>query len=117
MGQPEWKEKDGLDFMGYDDAAKGDRRPWFQDFQAFNDAFLGKLSWRIMNNPDILLPRVLLGIYCSDESFIECTDKSSSSHGWKGVLIGRYLLAQNLGCVVGSGTSITAWYSPWLSLT
>lgn len=70
-----------------------------------------------MNNPDILLSRVLLGKYCADETFMECTKKSNSSYGWQGVLIGRDLLAENLGWVVGDGKSITTWYSPWLSLT
>lgn len=89
----------------------------FRDFQAFNDAFLGKLSWRILHNPDILLSRVLLGKYCPEESFLTCTDKTSSSHGWKGILIGRDLIVKNMGWVVGNGNSITVWYSPWLSLT
>ena len=89
----------------------------FRDFQAFNDAFLGKLSWRILHNPDILLSRVLLGKFCPEESFLTCTDKTSSSHGWKGILIGRDLIVKNMGWVVGNGNSITVWYSPWLSLT
>ena len=89
----------------------------FRDFQAFNDAYLGKLSWRIMNNPDILLTRVLMGKYCVEESFMECSKKTSSSYGWQGVLIGRDLLSSNMGWVVGNGTSIKIWYSPWLSLS
>lgn len=89
----------------------------FRDFQAFNDAFLGKLSWRILANHESLLARVLLGKYCSDEGFMECTKKSSASYGWQGILIGRDLMAENMGWVVGDGTSIKIWYSPWLSLT
>lgn len=88
-----------------------------REFQAFNDGFLGKLSWIILNNPDILLSRVLLGKYSSTESFLEVTAKSSISHGWRGVLVGRDLLKENLGWVVGNGSSIRVWDDPWLSLT
>lgn len=89
----------------------------FRDFLAFNDAFLGKLSWRILHNPDILLSRVLIGKYCHSESFLTVTEKSAVSHGWRGVLVGRDLLQQNIGWVVGNGNSIKAWQEPWLSAT
>lgn len=88
-----------------------------RDFLAFNDAFLGKLSWRILHNPDILLSRVLIGKYCYSESFLSVTEKNSISHGWRGVLLGRDLLKEKLGWVVGNGLSIKAWQDPWLSVT
>lgn len=40
----------------------------FRDFQAFNDVFLGKLSRRILNNPELLISRILMGKYCPSES-------------------------------------------------
>ncbi|WZY68165.1 hypothetical protein YC2023_000405 [Brassica napus] len=88
-----------------------------RDFQAFNDAFLGKLSWRILHNPDILLSRVLLGKYSATESFMTVSEKSAISHGWRGVLIGRDLLKENLGWAIGNGSAISIWSEPWLSLT
>ena len=39
------------------------------------------------------------------------------SHGWRSVLLGRDLLLQNLGWLVGNGESINIWDDPWLSLT
>ena len=69
----------------------------FRDFQCFNDAFLAKLSWRIMHNPGSLLGRVLLGKYCNGEDFLKCGERASMSHGWRGILIGRDLLVKNLG--------------------
>lgn len=88
-----------------------------RDFQAFNDAFLGKLSWRILNNPEGLLSRILLGKYSASESFLEVTAKAYISHGWRGVLIGRDLIRDNLGWVVGNGSTINVWTDHWLSLT
>ncbi|XP_033134013.1 uncharacterized protein LOC117127539 [Brassica rapa] len=89
----------------------------FRDFQAWNDAFLGKLGWRLYNNPGLLLSRILKGKYFPSESFMEVTEKSAISHGWRGVLIGRDLLKENLGWVVGDGASIRIWEDPWLSLS
>ena len=89
----------------------------FRDFQAFNDAFLGKLAWRILNNPNLLLSRILQGKYYHSESFMDVTEKSAISHGWRGILVGRDLLKENMGWVVGDGSSINVWNDPWLSLT
>ena len=63
-----------------------------RDFESFNDAFLGKLSWRIINNPQGLLGQVLLGKYCPEGNLLECQNRSSESHGWKSILIGRDLI-------------------------
>ena len=89
----------------------------FRDFLAFNDAFLGKLAWRLFHNPDILLSRIYKGKYCNSEDFLSVTEKKSISHGWRGVLLGRDLLRENMGWIVGNGLSIKAWQDPWLSMT
>ena len=48
---------------------------------------------------------------------MEVTEKSAISHGWRGILVGRDLLKENMGWVVGDGSSISVWYDPWLSLS
>lgn len=88
-----------------------------RDLQCFNTALLGKLGWRILNNPHGLLARILLGKYCNSSSFLEVQCASSASHGWRSVLLGRDLLKQKLGWVVGNGKSINLWNDPWLSLS
>ncbi|XP_013589252.1 PREDICTED: uncharacterized protein LOC106297590 [Brassica oleracea var. oleracea] len=37
------------------------------------------------------------------------------SHGWRGILAGRYLLITNLGKVIGNGDDTRVWKDPWLS--
>lgn len=87
-----------------------------RDVQAFNDALLAKISWRILENPERLLGRILLSKYCSEGNFLKCTATSSDSHGWHSILVGRDLLLKNLGWVVGDGASIKIWDDLWLSL-
>lgn len=88
----------------------------FRDFQNFTDAHLAKLSWRMLNQPDGLLGRTLLGKYCPNGDLLHCQAPTSSSHGWKSVLIGRDLLASDVGWMVGDGESISVWKDPWLSV-
>ena len=87
----------------------------FREIQSFNDAYLAKLSWRLLQNPTCLLGRILLPKYCKDEGLITVTETDAISHGWRGILIGRDLLTQNMGWAVGNGTSINVWTDAWLS--
>lgn len=50
----------------------------FMDIQCFT--MLAKLSWRLIQEPNCLLGRVLKGKYCSDKSFMECSVPNSASH-------------------------------------
>ncbi|CAA7022345.1 unnamed protein product [Microthlaspi erraticum] len=78
---------------------------------------LAKLSWKILNNPTSLLARVLLGKYCKDQPILDVPLSSSASHGWRGVLIGRDLLVEQLGKSIGNGQNTLVWNDSWLSLT
>lgn len=89
----------------------------FRDFKCFDEAFLAKSSWRLLHNPTGLLGRALMGKYCQDRDLLQCSPSSGASHGWRSVLVGRDLLKQNLGWVIGNGQSINMWDDPWLSLT
>lgn len=97
--------------------SKADGGLGFRDFESFNDAYLAKLSWRLLHNPAGLLSRVLKGKYYNENHFLQAGHKSVESHGWKGMLIGRDLIAQNVGWAVGNGESINIWTDPWLSLS
>ncbi|CAA7060148.1 unnamed protein product [Microthlaspi erraticum] len=88
----------------------------FRDIQAFNDALLAKLSWRILMNPQCLLARILLRKYCKHNTFLEVKGKQTASHGWQSILIGRDLLKTNLGRAIGNGEDINIWREPWMSL-
>ncbi|KAG7537667.1 Ribonuclease H domain [Arabidopsis suecica] len=87
----------------------------FREIEQFNDALLGRISWKILHFPDSLLARVLLGKYCREKNFLEVTASSSCSHGWRSILAGREVLLKGLGWTVGDGSSINIWKDPWLS--
>lgn len=109
--------KKKISWISWDKMAQPKRKGGlgFKDVTSFNDALLAKIGWRILEKPDSLLARCLLGKYCHDESFLTCRPPQSSSHGWKSILVGRDLLTKQLGWMVGTGESISVWYDPWLS--
>ena len=83
-----------------------------KDFEIFNDALLAKTGWRL----ECLLTTVLKGKYYADTDFLLVTEVSAISHGWRRILIGRTLLKNNNGWIVGTGEEINIWSDPWLSL-
>ena len=89
----------------------------FRDIERCNDSLLAKLGWRILNNPDSLLARILTSKYCKDSSFMECQIAPRPSHGWRGLMAGRELLRQGLGWLVVNGEKVSIWNEPWLSIS
>lgn len=89
----------------------------FRDIQSFNDALLGKLSWRILNNPDCLLARILRGKYCKYSPLLEVQATQNCSHGWRSILIGRDLVKNHLGWAIDNGETVKIWSDSWLSTT
>ena len=61
----------------------------FRDLRLFNLAMLGKLGWRLLQNPDSLCARVLKGRYYHDTDFLHANRKKHSSHTRRAILEGR----------------------------
>ncbi|CAA7045734.1 unnamed protein product [Microthlaspi erraticum] len=114
-----WDANDGkrkMCWIAWDKLTLGKREGGLglRDIQSFNDALLSKLSWRILSNQQCLLAKILKGKYFPNTSFLEC-EASEGSHGWKGITIGRDLLKEKLGRVIGNGKATCVWDDPWLS--
>lgn len=86
----------------------------FRDIHLFNKALLAKQSWRVLTKPDCLLSRVLRGKYCHKASFLTVKATTACSHGWRGILHGRDILAPNVGKAIGDGNSTKVWKESWI---
>lgn len=86
----------------------------FRDIQAFNQALLAKIAWRLLIAPTCLFSRIILGKYCNKTSFLKITASSAISHGWRGILHGRDLLIQHLGKTIGNGETTSLWLDSWI---
>ena len=56
-----------------------------------------------------------MGKYCQNNSLLKVQPEKSASHGWRGILAGRDLLIEQLGKVVGDGSTTKVWRDPWIS--
>ena len=114
-----WDSKEGkrgMSLVAWDTMIKSKRDGGlgFRDIQSFNDALLAKISWRILSSESSLLASVLAGKYFHNQEFLHVKAPSACSHGWRGILIGRDLINEQLGWAIGNGESVSVWNDQWL---
>jgi hypothetical protein len=86
----------------------------FRDLELFNLALLVRLAWRILNEPDSLIARILKAIYFSNTSFLDAELNSHPSQIWRSILDGREVLIQGLITRIGDGRSTNIWADNWI---
>ncbi|KAL6124860.1 hypothetical protein ACLB2K_077368 [Fragaria x ananassa] len=77
-------------------------------------AMLAKQGWRLIQNPNSLLGRLLKAIYFPTVNFWEAELGSSPSYAWRSILDGRDILPQGIKRRIGDGRRTNIWYDPWL---
>ncbi|KAM2382901.1 hypothetical protein FF1_040467 [Malus domestica] len=86
----------------------------FKDIQCFNLAFLEKIGWRLIQNLESLLVRVLRDTYFPRKTFRKANGGRRTSWGWKGIFEARNVLNNGILWRVGDGTSKNIREDPWL---
>lgn len=86
----------------------------FKDLALFNDAFLEKQAWRLLQNRNSLFYRVFKSKFFPHYSFMEATDSQPGSYAQRSILKGREVLKEGMRQRVGDGTSIWIWFDLWL---
>ncbi|CAA7023542.1 unnamed protein product [Microthlaspi erraticum] len=87
----------------------------FRVIEDFNTTLLAKQLWRLMDNPESLFAKVFKGRYYRNSSPMDPIRSYSSSYGWQSIISARPLVQKGLIKRVGSGSSISVWYDPWIS--
>lgn len=62
----------------------------------FNQALVAKQGWRIIQNPNSMVAKVLKAQYFKDTDFIKAKIGSNSSFIWKSILWGRQIINRGL---------------------
>ena len=68
-----------------------------------------------MNQPDLLISRILKVRYFPNGSFLDAHMGASPSYAWRSILEGKKTLKKGLVWRVGNGFNINIWKDPWLS--
>ncbi|XP_021803280.1 uncharacterized protein LOC110747404 [Prunus avium] len=86
----------------------------FRDIQAFNQAMLAKLAWKIHTEPHSLIAQLLRAKYCTRKSVLEVYAGQGSSYLWRSVIWGRGLMKNGLHWRIGRGELVGVYVDRWL---
>lgn len=96
-------------------APKSDGGLGLRNLYAFNLALLSKQAWRIINEPDLLVARVLKAKYFPSSSFTETLVKPNCSNWWRSICVARDVIKRGARWRKINGSSIKIWGDPWIS--
>lgn len=86
----------------------------FRDLHSFNKALLAKQAWRLVNNPNSLLYRLYKGRYFHSTTFLQSSNITQSSYGWKSIQAGKELIQKGMRTLIADGRLTSVWYDRWL---
>ncbi|XP_056847414.1 uncharacterized protein LOC108829345 [Raphanus sativus] len=88
----------------------------FRMIHEFNLALLAKQLWRLAQNPDSLVARVLRGRYYRLSSPLRVNSVNSLSYVWTSISAARELLLLGIRQKIHSGYKVKMWEDPWIPL-
>lgn len=86
----------------------------FQDLVSFNKTLLAKQIWRIIDDPESLVAKVLKACYFKHNDIMEATLGSNSSYIWRSMLWSKDILNEGLCWKMGNGGSINSRRDLWI---
>ena len=86
----------------------------YRDLELFNMALLAKQGWRIMQNEESLVAKVLKQKYFSKESFLSSRLGCNPSYVWRSICGAKQLVQAGMIWRVGDGSSIKIWGDKWI---
>jgi hypothetical protein len=86
----------------------------FRDFMSFNMALLAKQAWRLWQNPDSLVGKILKAKYYPNSTVLEAKVGRRPSFTWRSIQSSCDLLREGLMWRVGNGGKIKIWKDRWL---
>ncbi|XP_026436616.1 uncharacterized protein LOC113334617 [Papaver somniferum] len=87
----------------------------FRDLEMLNHALLTKIPWRIFQNSDHLITRILKAKYFKKEEFLHIEGEiNNSSWTWKGIKLGLSILQQHYSMEVNNGKGTKIWVDRWI---
>lgn len=105
-----WMEKRKfIGRLGKNFAPKCEGGLGFRNLYAFNLAMLAKQGWRLINESNSLVAKVLKAKYFPNCSFMEASFKNEASLCWKSIYNMREIFSRETRWQVGNGEKIKIW--------
>ncbi|XP_035551042.1 uncharacterized mitochondrial protein AtMg00310-like [Juglans regia] len=89
----------------------------FRDLECFNTIMLSKRCWRLIQDPNPLVARVLKAKYFPSLTLQTTKVGSKPSFVWRSLMAARHVLEAGSFWRVGTGSEISIWRDKWLDLT
>lgn len=86
----------------------------FKRLREFNIAMLAKQAWRILNEVNPLVTRLLKARYFPNTSFLNAQLGTNSSYVWRSLMETKEVMQQGCRRRIGDGRSTKVWQIPWL---
>jgi hypothetical protein len=88
----------------------------YRDLESFNMALLAKQGWRLFQNPNSMVAKVLQEKYYPGGTFLDSRLGNRPSFAWRSIWNSKQLLNEGLLWRVGDGTSIRVWKDKWINV-
>ena len=86
----------------------------FKELYKFNIAMLAKQGWRLINNENPLVTKLIQAHYYPNGDFLNSTLGSNPNFMWRSIFATQNLLKQRCRKRIGDGESTRIWKVPWL---
>ncbi|KAK9209014.1 hypothetical protein WN944_001375 [Citrus x changshan-huyou] len=86
----------------------------FRDISCFYQALVAKQSWRIIQDPESLMARVLKARYFKHDDFLNAKIGSNPSFIWRSIMWGRQIILKGSRWRIGSREKVQVYISNWL---
>lgn len=94
--------------------AKEARGLGFRDLESFNTALLAKQGWRLIQNLDSLVAKILKKKYHPNGTFLETPMGKRPLHVWHSIWNTKYPLQARMVWRAGNGKNIKIWRDKWV---
>lgn len=78
-------------------------------------AFIAKLGWRLLAEPNSLWSRVLRAKYCDSICDLDMfKEKQNASHTWRGIMSSVDVVRKGVNMAMGNGQNFFFWHHRWV---
>lgn len=86
----------------------------FKELNKFNITMLAKQGWRLLNNQNPLVTRIMQAKYFPKCNFLQAQLGANPSYMWRSILAAKDMVKQGGRRRIGDGEQTTVWHVPWL---